>query len=498
LYYNDFSLSDTSLIISVGAGKKAGGQNNDGKLKAVSRSYIRDVIIDPPLRKAEFGSLEVEIAPDAPDKNEAFWSVYRVDSLTKRDKKTYHVLDSLGKATNLDFKIKAFSAFIDGQIPWKFICFDLNRFLDENRYEDIRAGVGLHTSRRVSEYFTAGGYGAYGFQDKQFKYGFDASMFPFKKNKDYSLSYAWSNDLVESGGVSFFQDKQLLGSESFRRYLIGVFDKQIIQKGAIRFRAFDYFLCNLYLSDEIRTATTDYRYGYAFSGGNGRVTFNRFGFTEAGFQIKFIYREKFTEFLDKRISQGSDYPVVYLNVIKGFNAPAGFSGQYDYMKYEFKVSKQFITAKAGKPSFQIMGGWVNGNLPYTKLFAGHGSFVNYTLDVPNTFETMALNEFLSDRYVALFYSHDFGRLFIRKKYFQPQVIFINRFGFGSLSNPSNHFDIDYKAMEKGYYETGFLLNNLIRRGYLGLGAGVYYRYGPYAFTDETKNLAVKFSLTFNF
>jgi hypothetical protein len=168
------------------------------------------------------------------------------------------------------------------------------------------------------------------------------------------------------------------------------------------------------------------------------------------------------------------------------------------MKYEFKVSKQFITAKAGKPSFQIMGGWVNGNLPYTKLFAGHGSFVNYTLDVPNTFETMALNEFLSDRYVALFYSHDFGRLFIRKKYFQPQVIFINRFGFGSLSNPSNHFDIDYKAMEKGYYETGFLLNNLIRRGYLGLGAGVYYRYGPYAFTDETKNLAVKFSLTFNF
>jgi hypothetical protein len=185
-------------------------------------------------------------------------------------------------------------------------------------------------------------------------------------------------------------------------------------------------------------------------------------------------------------------------LIKGFNALPGFSGQYDYMKYEFKVSKQFITAKAGKPYFQILGGLVSGNLPYTKLFAGHGSFVNYTLDVPNTFETMALNEFLSDRYIAFFYSHDFGRLFIRKKYFQPQVIFVNRVGFGSLSNPGNHFNVDYKTMERGYYETGLLLNNLIRRGYLGLGGGIYYRYGPYAFADETRNYAVKFSLTFNF
>jgi hypothetical protein len=496
LYYNDFSVTDSSLVIN--AGTKPVRENNEGKLKVVSRSYIRDVVLEPELKKNEFGSLEIEIDPEAADKDEAFWNKFRVDSLNRRDRRTYRVLDSLGKASHLDLKIKALTAFLDGQIPYKYICFDINRFLDENRYENIRAGIGIHTSKRLSAWFTAGGYVGYGFGDKELKYGGDASFFPNKKNHDYAVSYAWSHDLAEAGGISFFQDNPMFGGESFRHYLIEVFDKQELQKLSLRFRAMNYFLVNLYFSDESREATNAYRYGVLFGQGLGSVSWNRFLFTESGLQVKYIYREKFSEFLDKRISQGSDYPVVFFNLAKGFNNLPGFDGQYNYMKYELRISKTFITAKFGKPTLQVLGGLVDGHVPYSKLFAGHGSFVNYTLDAPNTFETMGLNEFLSDRYLALFYSHNFGRLLIRTAHFQPELILVNRFGFGSLSHPENQFNISYKTMEKGYCETGLLLNNILRSGYLGIGAGVYYRYGAYAFRDETQNIALKFSFSFNF
>ncbi len=497
LYYNDFSVKDTSIVISFGAGKKAQA-NNSGKLKIVNRSYISDVVINPPLKRREFGSLELEVAPDAPDKDEVFWKKYRIDSLNARDKRTYQVLDSAGQASHLDLKMRALSALVDGQLPWKYIAFDLNRILNFNAYEVVRLGLGIHTSNRVSRYFSLGGYGAYGFGDTHFKYGGDVNIFPNPRNHEYAITYSYRNDLVESGGISFLREYNGLSAESFRTELLAVYDKQEMQKIAVRFRLFSYLLGNLYFSNETRTATTPYRYGYAFDNGAGSVTWNQFFFTEGGLQLKYVYREKFTEFLDTRISEGSDYPVVFANLAKGFNNIPAFGGAYDYTKYELKIFKRFITPKAGKLSFELMGGYVQGNLPYTKLFAGRGSFVNYSVTVPNTFETMGVNEFLSDRYVALFYTHDFGRLFFRKEHFQPEVLLVNKVGFGSLSNEANHFDVQYKTMEKGYYETGLLLNNIIRRGYFGLGAGVYYRYGPYAFTDQTQNVAVKFSFSFNF
>ncbi|MFK7979185.1 MAG: hypothetical protein AB8G86_04330 [Saprospiraceae bacterium] len=56
--------------------------------------------------------------------------------------------------------------------------------------------------------------------------------------------------------------------------------------------------------------------------------------------------------------------------------------------------------------------------------------------------------------------------------------------FGSLENPEIHQNIDFKTLEKGYFEGGLIIENILRFKYLnvayiGLGAGMYYRYGPY-------------------
>jgi hypothetical protein len=58
-------------------------------------------------------------------------------------------------------------------------------------------------------------------------------------------------------------------------------------------------------------------------------------------------------------------------------------------------------------------------------------------------------------------------------------------------------------MEKGFYESGLLLNNVLRVNYyniayIGLGGGAFLRYGEYAFKKQEDNIVYKFSLTLTF
>ncbi|MGM0551677.1 MAG: hypothetical protein ACQESW_11405, partial [Bacteroidota bacterium] len=60
-----------------------------------------------------------------------------------------------------------------------------------------------------------------------------------------------------------------------------------------------------------------------------------------------------------------------------------------------------------------------------------------------------------------------------------------------------------RDMNKGYYESGVVLNDLVRYNlfnffYVGLGAGVFYNYGYYANDAWDKNLKFKISGSISF
>jgi len=57
-------------------------------------------------------------------------------------------------------------------------------------------------------------------------------------------------------------------------------------------------------------------------------------------------------------------------------------------------------------------------------------------------------------------------------------------------------------MEKGFYEAGLMVKNIIRARYrklmyIGVGFAGFYRYGQLAYTDALDNAAFKFSLLFS-
>lgn len=490
-YYNLITLSDTSMSISARGRSTTFDPNN--KMKIVSRSYIKDIVIDPPLRKRDFSNIELEIAPDASSKSEEFWSRHRVDSLSPKEIKTYEVIDSVGRAAKLDLKVRTYEALAFGKYPLGIFDLDLDRIYTRNEYEGERLGIGIHTSDLLARWFSAGGYAAYGFRDKDIKYGGDIS-FTLHRNSEFKIAGSYINDVVEAGGVRFFSDKRLINTETFRNYRLEVMDRIEKKDALLSFRAMRHWMFNFAFNTQTRTANNNYMYGVP-----GEITLltNKFNFTEAGFGFRFAYREKFLKTPRYKTSLGSDYPVLHAQIIKGMKG--ALNGEFDYMRYDLRLESSFFIREYGKTTLQLNAGWIDGDVPYTILYNGKGSYEKYAMAYGNTsFGTMRMNEFLSDRYAAVYFSHNLGKLLVRKEKFQPELVLIANAGFGRLKHKDRHFNIPIRTMEKGYYESGLLINSLLRSELFGAGIGALYRYGPYSFEKPEDNIAVRLTFSVNF
>jgi len=454
------------------------------------RSYLQNIVLNPDVKKSEFSKIEFEVKESGADSERSILNKFRTDSLTGKDKRTYQVVDSIGKAEHFDRKMKTVESLISGKIPFKFIDFDINRFAHFNDYEGCRLGLGFHNNYKISRKFIGGGYFAYGFKDKAFKYGGDLA-FNFNDYNDISFGVNYFNDVTESGGISFYEQLGFLSDYYFRRYLIKRMDLAEKKEAFIRFSALKYLKADIRLSLTNKVVNGDYAYG--INNENVTLLLKEYNFTEIGINLCYSYKEKFIKTLNYKISTGTNYPVLWFNYIKGFNDLLG--GEFQYNRYEFKIKKSFYIKSLGTPTFQLQAGYIDGDLPYCNLFNGIGSYRQFTISAPNSFETMRMNEFLSNRYAALFFNHSFGKLLLRFKKFAPEFAVATNICIGDLNNPSKHFNVNIQNLRKGYIESGIQINKIINMKTYGLGVGAFYRYGAYAFPEFKNNIAYKFTLT---
>ena len=85
--------------------------------------------------------------------------------------------------------------------------------------------------------------------------------------------------------------------------------------------------------------------------------------------------------------------------------------------------------------------------------------------------------------------------FFKINNFKPEFVIGNNILFGTLKNPNSHQFIDFKIPNKGLYETGLHLNNIITFNGGGYGISVFYRYGPYASPVFKNNISLKLTLS---
>jgi hypothetical protein len=465
-------------------------------MKLSGKSYIRDVNLNPELRKKDFNFETIVMEPDAASKNNDYWNLHRTDTLDSREKKTYRVIDSLGKKQHFDRTLKVMEGLTTLQIPISIISIDLNKIIGFNDYEIIRGGIGLHTNDRLTRWASTGGYIGYGYKDSTIKYGADLKINLKKNSKENYLKYNYSKDLSEPGKTQYFYTKYNF-NRSQMTYRMDFVEQHEIN---LHFRSLKYLVANIGLNQSRRKPLYDYL--FLPEREDETAVSTEFRSTEVRIKGRYAHKEKLVQSFGQLLSDGTDYPVVSFAYTQGFKMPE--YGYYNYNKVSLGIEKTFLIKNVGRTKFLLEGGYLKGNVPYSFLFNGNGSNArgNYVY-VENTFQTMGLYEFLSDKYVNVFFSHNFGSLLFRRPKFQPQFVIFNNVGYGSLAHPEQHQNLSFKTMEKGFYESGLLINNIVRINYynivyLGLGGGTFMRYGAYASPYVQNNLAYKFSLVLTF
>ncbi len=125
--------------------------------------------------------------------------------------------------------------------------------------------------------------------------------------------------------------------------------------------------------------------------------------------------------------------------------------------------------------------------------------------IPDHFQTVGLYEFAASSTANLFVEHNFGSLLFKPKNisFRPEIFVIQNISYGTLRNAGAHQLIAFSVPEKGLFETGLMIKNAYRVSlysllYIGINAGVFYRYGNYALPNNADNWAFKWGFSISF
>jgi len=456
------------------------------------RSFIKDIQINPLLKKSDFGDIKVDLSPPPADLNIANLEKYRTAPLDAKESKTYVTIDSVMK--KFSWFEKAAEALATNTIPVGLFEVDVTKISRINGYEGFRLGAGLYTSNRFSNWLRVGGYAAYGFKDDQWKYGGEV-RFNLNPNKDFALSLHYQKDIYETGYAYTTTQRDFTNpNEGLRRLVSSRYDRIEAYRAELSYRLMPRVHASGFISkNEIRP-----EYDYSLQLNNELV--NIFSIAEVGGTVRFNGSENYMQLAGKKVFLGREWPMAFISYAQSINA---FDAQkFNYQRVDFSSRFQFTYRPKGRTRLSVHAGWVEGIAPYGRLFNGRGAKETEAVFVDEYFQTTGLYEFTASKYSSVFFNHNFGNVFYDTRYSKPEWLIYHSAGIGMLDNASAHVSstISFQSFDKGFFESGTGFNNLIRFkyaniAYFGLGVAVFYRHGAYQFEKTSDNLF--FRTTFN-
>ncbi len=470
-----------------------GSKVGDFPVIGIGSGKLTDINLQPDLSKKDFD--ELEVAFDKEMKNSgADLQKWRSDSLTEKEKETYRMIDSLGNAHHFDRKMLAMQSLFSGCVPIKFLDWDITKLMNYNDYEKFRLGLALRTNHRLSEHFSLGGYFAYGFGDKAWKYGTDLNLV-FSKRKQMELNVSLNQDIDAASVISTFEKQRSLLANGYSALFLNRFDSVMKYEARFSFRALRHFKFNAFANYQFREAFADFRYVVPL---NEFVSFldEEYFLAETGLEIKMAIHEKFIETPFGYFSNGTKWPMVIFRYTKGWKGIR--DSEYEYERFTLKTDYKISSLRFGTFRFSLAAGITTGNAPYHLLFNPAGTYKSiekltvYSMD---GFETMRLNEFLFDQFASLHFGYRLPWPIVNGKKFKPLLSFTNSMVRGNFKNSQNHQNINPTLSDKLFIESGMVIDNLLKSGFSGFGIGFFYRWGDHQLPSFKENFAIKISLS---
>lgn len=461
-----------------------------GYINLSGRSVMDSVVFTHAQRAGiPIDNVAYNLMPNAYDSDSTFWETIRPASLSLKEQNTYIIIDSVFEEKKVEQKMKwAFRFARTKKLPLKYLSIDYNNVYNYNQHEGFQLGIGLYTNDDIAKWLELGGYFRYGFTDHRYKYGANVTL-EFNREKQFDLGGGFKNDLKEPGFNNFDQ----LGPKIFSRSLVMNRADSIIDRFAFIQRQFGKWLFRL--QGNIQNIAP--LYPYNFLPDSGATLYKN---QQIGLHIKWAPNERINYIFGYPFAI-FDYPVINLQYIYGFKNK-DHEGFY-FHKLLFSAIQEFEITGWGVSKIHIKAGYIKGDVPLFRLIEGEGSYDdNLPFIFNGYYQVVKPGEFFHNRYVGIFYSHNFGPVFRITEKIKPELIIAQNMGYGKLNNADSHQYVELNDMHKGYFESGIVLNNLYRHNlynmiYAGVGFGTYYRYGDYAYAKEISNFAFKLSLIFD-
>lgn len=406
-------------------------------------------------------------------------------ALSKSD--IHYYIDSIRNKEKYDQMRRLQESLFSGEVEMGLFSFDLNRLKRYNEFEGLYLGAGGHTNANLFKAVSIGGFAGYGFKDQKTKYGFDVSTCP-DKNQHITIKAGYSYDTRESGGNVFFDEKSgALDPAAFRFFYVNRMDYE--QKSSLSVSFKQNFVV-LYGALQRRIIDR----GYDINNGVNVLLPEHYNVSGLVAGIRLAPGEKFAKLPEGSDSKRSDYPVFWFQVTRGI--PGMFKGDFNYNRYEGKMQFAQNIKHFGRSTFQVIGNLLLGKVPYFEYFNGRGSFGDFGVYASGSFVTMHPDEFMNDKSLAFFFTHNFGDIIYHSNVSNPSPVIVFNYGWGKLqTNPSDYF-LPTKDMHKGFVEAGVQVNNLLDLKVYGLGLGAYYRMGAYSNSKARENLVFKIVVSF--
>lgn len=464
------------------------------------RTSLKNIEINPVFKAKDISTAEITILDDAVEQATILLPKYRNDTLNLQESATYQFNDSLSKAENLEAKMLLLNSLARGYIPWGPVSFGFDKTLRYNFYEGLRLGGNMYTNDKVSKWFKIGGYFGYGFGDERLKYGWDTEI-SINKKRNFKFTGGYQFDIFESAGTEFLQRKNYgVSVNIYRAMKIMQWDEVSRYYGGFTYDIMPKMHLEVKLQRENRYTVGDY--GYLIEHDGEDKLQNGFNYTEFISSLRYAPNEKFIEGGGfGRFAYELKYPILYFQFTQGIRDL--WLSDFEYQKVDILYENQFPTLWFGTFTLIAQAGFVSSALPYSKLYTNMSNMTNAdaaarryaALADRHSFETMRVNEFLSDTYFQFLFRQDLKTMLFRRKNFAPHLEIVSRMAWGTLRNPESHYNLPTKSLEKGFYESGLEFNNLISNKIgsikASLGIGTYYRYGPNSLVGFENNFALK-------
>lgn len=459
---------------------------------AIGKSYLSDIEINPEISARQFSDIEIYVNPEAGFRDESFWNDHRIDSLTERIRATYFLVDSLTKGTNLLDRVMNLTnrLMTDVAFPIGPIDIDISRLI---RYSVSRGwgfGFGLGTNNGLSRHIRLNVYASYWPKKDYIDYG---AGFKWRINpqREMQLDLKVARESAPLGEFNLQQNYVLLAENNYKyTFYENMYvrknhaDIQFSSRFAQHFKGFIGFsMSHNRYTEQFYLSPTD--------------TLTEANFAIAEVKLRFAYKEKFLSKPDGIQSLGTLYPIIWLSYQHSFPGVLGSIFEYDRIKFE--ATQNIYTSYLGVATILLQGGYATNSCPVMETFDILGTYDPVGLYSPGSFSTMRFDEFFCDRFVALYLSHNFSGMLWKTQspWFKPELTIATNLGWGDMKRAESQNDKNFKTMEKGYFESGLVINGLLATPYAKIGAGVFYRYGPYTLDNVWDNFALKIRATIN-